>query len=84
MKNYNYSQLMSQEPFKLNEMMNSKGQLIELYEHPTKGDEVPVICVCHELKMAAESDFFETSDLMEDHREYEPWFDEEGKLRTGE
>ena len=27
------------------------GQKITFVEHPTRGDSVPVICICHELKL---------------------------------
>ena len=63
-------------------MTNSLGQEIVFVEHPTKGDECPVICVCHSLELAEVSTFFELDDMMADHKEYEPTF-ENGKLLIG-
>lgn len=78
----NYEKLMSKNPFKLDEMVNSLGQKIEFYEHPTKGDEYPVIAVSNDLKLAANTEFFETDDMTADHQEYEPSF-RDGKLFIG-
>lgn len=75
---------MSKDPFKFGSMLNSKGQTIEFYEHPILGDEAEVICVCHELKTASNSTFYDTADMEAEHGEYEPWFDENGKLNIGE
>jgi hypothetical protein len=70
----NYEKLMNHRPTSYGTMVNSKGQEIEFYEHPTRGDESAVICVCHELKLAQYSSFFETDDMMAEHGEYEPIF----------
>lgn len=83
MARYDYAKLMALNPFRYDGMINSKNQTIEFYEHPTHGDASFVICVCHAKKLAADSDFFETDDMMAEHGEYEPWFDESGKLQTG-
>ncbi len=77
----NYAKLMEHKPTSYGEMVNSKGQTIEFYEHPTKGDEAEVLCVSHDLKLAAYSTFFETDD-MEGGEDYEPSF-EDGKLLIG-
>lgn len=79
----NYSKLMQHNPTSYGEMINSLGQFIEFYEHPFKGDEFPVICVCHALQLAAASDFWETDDMIASHREYEPSF-KDGKLFIGQ
>lgn len=79
-----YKKLMDWNPTEYDRMINSKGQEIVFYEHPTRGDEEFVICVCHKLKLAEYSDFFETDDMMAEHGDYEPWFDESDKLRIGE
>lgn len=79
----NYEKLMNANPTKYGEMVNSLGQKIEFYEHPTRGDEYPVIAVCHELKLADNSTFYELDDMLADHREYEPSF-QENKLYIGE
>lgn len=78
----NYEKLIALNPTEYDRMTNSLGQEIIFVEHPLKGDEHPVICVCHELKLAATSSFMETCDMMEDHKEYEPTF-VDGKLLIG-
>lgn len=70
-------------PTSFGKMTNSIGQEIEFFEHPTLGDCSPVICACHELKKAADSDFFETDDMEAEHGEYEPSF-QDGKLYIGD
>jgi hypothetical protein len=79
----NYQKLMQNNPTEYDRMINSKGQEIVFYEHPFRGDEFPVIIVCHELELADYTDFMETTDMMEDHKEYEPSF-VDGKLYIGE
>ena len=70
----NYQKLINLNPTVYGSFVNSLGQNITFVEHPLKGDEVPVICLCHELNLASYSDFFETDDMIADHREYEPIF----------
>lgn len=79
---YKYDSLMGYNPTSYGKMTNSLGQEIEFFEHPKLGDLAPVICVCHELKKAADSLFFETDDMIEEHGEYEPSF-QDGKLHIG-
>jgi hypothetical protein len=79
----NYSKLMQHNPTSYGKFINSLDQIIEFYEHPLKGDEFPVICVCHSLQLAAASDFWETDDMTAGHREYEPSF-QDGKLFIGQ
>jgi hypothetical protein len=79
----NYLKLMSQKPTEYGKMTNSKGQEIIFVEHPTRGDEYPIIAVCHELKLASSTDFFELDDMIADHKEYEPSF-EDGVFYIGE
>lgn len=74
---------MSHNPTQYGEMVNTKGQKITFYEHPLRGDEAEVICVCHELQLAAYSTFFELDDMTAEHGEYEPSF-QDGKLLIGE
>lgn len=71
-------------PTELGKLKNSKGQEIIFYEHPIHGDDTFVICVCHKLELAEYSDFFETDDMMAEHKEYEPWFDESERLQIGD
>ena len=74
---------MGYNPTSYGKITNSKGQEIEFYEHPIRGDEAEVICVCHELKLAQYSTFFETDDMEAEHGEYEPSFSD-GLLYIGE
>lgn len=78
----NYEKLMAHNPTVYGEVTNSIGQLITFMEDPLRGDESPVICVCHELKLAAYSNFFELDDMVAEDREYEPIFID-GKLVHG-
>lgn len=78
----NYAKLMANNPTEYDRMTNSIGQEIVFYEHPLRGDEFPVIIVCHALQLADNTDFMETDDMMQDHREYEPSF-VDGKLHIG-
>jgi hypothetical protein len=78
----NYKKLMANEPTEYNRMTNSLGQEIVFYEHPFKGDEFPVIIVCHELQLADYTDFMEDDDMIASHKEYEPSF-VDGKLHIG-
>lgn len=78
----NYEKLMKHEPSVYGKMVNSLGQEIEFVEHPIKGDEAEIICVCHELKLADYSTFFDLDDMTADHKEYEPTF-VNGKLLIG-
>jgi len=78
----NYKKLMEHNPTEYDRMINSKGQEIVFYEHPLKGDEFPVIIVCHELELADYTDFMETTDMMAEHKEYEPSFIN-GQLQIG-
>ena len=79
----NYKKLIENNPTSYGKITNSLGQEIEFFEHPTKGDEVPIICACHELKLADYSTFFDTDDMEAEHKEYEPSF-QNGKLFIGD
>jgi hypothetical protein len=70
----NYKKIMSLNPTVYDRLTNTLGQVIELVEHPVHGDETTVVCVCHELELADYSTFYETDDMMADHKEYEPAF----------
>ena len=70
----NYTKLTEQNPTIYTTFVNSLGQTIDLVEHPTKGDEAQIIAVCHDLKLACYTDFFDTDDMLADHKEYEPKF----------
>ena len=79
----NYEQLMAHNPTEYGRMTNSLGQEIIFVEHPFRGDESPVICVCKEQKLAAYSTFYELDDMLAEHKEYEPSF-QDGKLFIGQ
>ena len=79
----NYQKLMLFNPTIYGTMINSKKQEITFVEHPTRGDEYPVIAICHKLKLAATTDFYELDDMMTKDGEYEPWFNEIGELKIG-
>lgn len=78
----NYNKLIGLNPTVFGEMTNSKGQLITFVEDPNRGDEASIICVCHELQLAAHSGFYELDDMTADDKEYEPSF-EDGKFYIG-
>ena len=79
----NYKKLMDHNPTVYDTITNSKGQEIDLVEHPIHGDESDVIAICHDLELADHTGFFETDDMLEDHKEYEPSFIN-GELYIGE
>jgi hypothetical protein len=70
----NYEKLTAYQPTEYGRMTNSIGQEIIFVEHPIRGDEYFIIAVCHELKLAAATDFFELDDMTAEHGEYEPLF----------
>ena len=78
----NYQKLVENNPTVYSTFINSLGQTIEFVEHPFKGDEAEVICICHELRLASYSGFFDLCDMIADHKEYEPTF-ENGKFLIG-
>jgi|NOAtaT_6_FD_contig_21_9311423_length_885_multi_11_in_0_out_0_2 hypothetical protein len=71
MKALNYDNLMAQNPTKYGQMTNSKGQSMTFFEHPTFGEEYPVIVVFTKERKAFCSDFFDTSDMWKGS-DYEP------------
>jgi len=79
----NYKKLMELNPTVYSEMVNSLGQKIQFVEHPIHGGDTFVVCVCHELELADLSTFYETGDMVADHKEYEPSF-QNGKLFIGD
>lgn len=78
----NYSKLIENNPTVYTTLINSEGQTIDLVEHPLKGDEAQVIAVCHELQLASYTGFYDTEDMLQDHKEYEPSFTD-GQLYIG-
>ena len=79
----NYLKLKSFNPTEYDKMINSKGQIIRFVEHPIYGDEFEVIAMCDELEAAGATGFFELDDMLDEHGEYEPWFDENKNLNIG-
>ena len=69
-----YKKLMDQKPTVYDTVTNKQGQEIDLVEHPTKGDMYPVIAVCHELKLAEVTEFFDTEDMTNESGDYRPVF----------
>jgi len=78
-----YEKLMKHDPTVYETIVNSKGQSIVLVEHPTKGDEEQVICVCHELKLADYSGFYDTEDMTQEDSDYQPNF-QDNQLYIGD
>ena len=81
-KMINYEKLMSKNPTEFERFTNSKGQEIAFVEYP-EWDDCTIICVCHELKLACDSEFFETDDMLRQDRSYEPSF-QDGRLWLGD
>ena len=71
MKKLNYDKLMALKPTIYNGFRNTLGQLVQLAEHPTRGDEYPVIAIFRDQKVAFCTDFFDTSDMYKGS-DYEP------------
>ena len=67
----NYQRLMALNPTIYCTITNKEGQVMDLIEHPTKGDEYPIIIVYHAEKLAVCSDFYDTDD-MTGGQDYEP------------
>ena len=83
MTKYKYEQLMSANPTVYDVMTNGWGQEITFYEHPNLGDEAVVIAVCHELKLAQDTEFFDLDDMTaETHDDYHVFF-VDGEIRYG-
>ena len=75
----NYSKLIAANPTSYNsKVINQKGQVVEFVEHPTKGDEYPVIAFFPDYKEAYCTDFWDTDDFGKDS-DYNPIRLEEGK-----
>lgn len=78
----NYDKLINLKPTEYGKMTNSLNQEITFYEHPHYGEDSFVIAVCHELKLASNTEFFELDDMIAEHKEYEPLFIN-GKFQHG-
>ena len=79
----NFKKLNDFGPTIYNEMVNAKGQKVLFVEHPTHGDEYPVIVMFPDLELAFCSDFFETDDMMGETESYQPWVNENNELMYG-
>lgn len=73
MKNLNYSRLAPCEPTVYSTITNQLGQEIVLVEHPSLGDESPVLAMYHHLSVACETDFFDVEDFGPDS-DYNPCY----------
>lgn len=69
MKTLNYTEIINQNPTLLDSFVNQSGQTVNCYEHPTLGDESPVIVEIEGVMV--ESDFWDLGDFYEDS-EYNP------------
>lgn len=67
----NYNKLTDLKPTVYDTLINQRGQSIELVEHPTRGDEYPIIAIYHKEKIAVTTDFYDTEDFYEGS-EYNP------------
>lgn len=69
----NFQWLVDMNPTIYGSIQNDMGQEIEFVEHPLMGDEAPIICLCREDEVAAESEFFDLCDLTRGG-DYTPFF----------
>ncbi len=76
MTTLNYNRLMALKPTVYAKITNTLGQSFDLVEHPIKGDEYPVIILYHEEKIAADSGFYDTDDMMQPapYTDYVPYY----------
>ena len=79
MNKLNYTKLMNANPEVYSEVVNQANQTITFMEHPYKGDEYPVIAVCHALKVAFCTDFWDTEDFTSGS-DYNPIVREDGTM----
>lgn len=76
-----YKKLVEHDPTEYGRLTNRLGQEIIFVEHPFKGDEHPVVAICHELEVARTTEFFDIDDMML-AEDYEPFFIK-GELQYG-
>lgn len=67
----NYKNLVDAKPTLYKTIVNQLDQSIDLVEHPTRGDEYPVIAIYHKEKIAVVTDFYDCGDFYEDS-DYNP------------
>ena len=79
MNKLNYTKLMDANPMEYSEIVNQANQTISFMEHPYKGDEYPVIAVCHEREVAYCTDFWDIEDFFEGS-DYLPIVREDGTM----
>lgn len=79
-----YAALMKRDPFVYSTIINSKGQKVNLVEHPVEGDVAEVIAMFPEKELAFDTGFWETDDMMSDDKDYEPSVDDDGVFYIGE
>ena len=71
MKKLKFKKIEELNPHVYDKIINKTGQKVEFWEHPTLGDDYPVIVAFPELELAFNSEFMETSD-MTGGDDYEP------------
>ena len=79
MRKLNYTKLMADNPLEYSSIVNQANQTITFMEHPNLGEDYPVIAVCHELKVAYCTDFWDTGDFTSGS-DYLPIMREDGSM----
>ena len=75
----NYDKLMALNPTQYDKhIVNSLGQTIYFFENPLLGSDATVIAVCHELRLADSTTFFDLEDFNIEGSEYNPVFFKHG------
>jgi hypothetical protein len=70
---------MDANPEVYSEIVNQANQTITFMEHPYKGEDYPVIAVCHEFKVAYCTDFWDIFDFRSGS-DYNPIVREDGSM----
>lgn len=63
---------LGEKPHEYERLINSLGQEIVFYEHPTFGDMDSIFVYFPKEDRLFDSNFFELDDMLADHKEYEP------------
>lgn len=70
MKQIDFDKLMAHDPMEYDRMINIHGQEVVFYEHPTLGDESPVIAAFPKEGIAVVTEFWEQDDMMNPESDY--------------
>lgn len=71
-RKYLYNDIMSKKPYVYDGFVNSMNQMVVLLEHPTEGDDAPVIVSFPEHGVMFDSGFMETDDMKNMDGDYVP------------